>query len=136
MRVGGILEPAPHVADLARSAGSYRRPFGFGTLLESERLVAVGVAGRNVLPLFPRGGTAEPLATSGGVIPPHGGSGHVHLAFSIAAADLGGWRSHLGADGVPVESEVTRPGGATSPDFRDPDRHLVELIAPGFWAIY
>ena len=70
------------------------------------------------------------------MVPPHGGSGQLHLAFSIAAADLGPWRGRLEAEGVPVESEVSWPGGATSLYFRDPDGHLVELITPGFWAIY
>jgi catechol 2,3-dioxygenase-like lactoylglutathione lyase family enzyme len=107
MRVGGILETALHVADLARSAGFYPRLFGFDTLLESERLVALHVEGRYVLLLFPQGGTGEPFATPGGVIPPHGGMGPLHLAFSIAAADLEGWRDRLGAEGVPVESGVS-----------------------------
>jgi catechol 2,3-dioxygenase-like lactoylglutathione lyase family enzyme len=136
MRVGGILETALHVLDLSRSADFYRRLFGFGTLLENERLVALDVVGRNVLLLFRQGGTAEPFATPGGVVPPHGGSGQLHLAFSIAADDLGPWRGRLEAEGVPVESEVSWPGGATSVYLRDPDGHLVELITPGFWAIY
>ena len=136
MRVGGILETALHVADLSRSAEFYRRLFGFGTLLENERLVALDVAGRNVLLLFLEGATTEPFVVPGGVIPPHGGSGHLHLAFSIAAADLGPWRGRLESEGIPVESEVSWPGGATSLYFRDPDGHLVELITPGFWSIY
>lgn len=49
MRVGGILETALYVADLPRSSEFYRRLFDFGTLLENERLVALDVAGRNVL---------------------------------------------------------------------------------------
>jgi catechol-2,3-dioxygenase len=53
MRVGGILETALHVTDLVRSAEFYRRFFGFETLLANERLVALDVAGRNVLLLFP-----------------------------------------------------------------------------------
>ena len=58
------------------------------------------MAGRNVLLLFRQGGTAEPFATPGGVIPPHGGSGQLHLAFSIAADDLGPWRGRLESEGV------------------------------------
>jgi catechol 2,3-dioxygenase-like lactoylglutathione lyase family enzyme len=135
-KVGGILETALHVADPARSAGFYRRLFGFSTLLESDRLVALDVAGRNLLLLFLEGGTAEPLALPGGVVPPHGGSGPLHLAFSIAAADLEAWRGRLGAEGVPIESEVSWPGGATSLYVRDPDGHLVELATPGLWATY
>ena len=136
MQVGGILETALYVADLPRAAEFYRRLFGFGTLLDSERLVALDVAGRNVLLLFLAGATTEPFAVPGGIIPPHDGSGQTHLAFSIAAADLDPWRAKLASEGVAVESTVTWPGGAVSVYFRDPDEHLVELITPGFWAIY
>jgi catechol 2,3-dioxygenase-like lactoylglutathione lyase family enzyme len=136
MRVGGILETALSVADVKRAAEFYRRLFGFGTLVESERLIALDVAGRNVLLLFPRGGAAEPFAMPGGVIPPHGGSGQAHFAFSIASEDVEPWQRHLESEGVPVESVVSWPGGARSIYFRDPDGNLAELISPGFWAIY
>ena len=99
-------------------------------------MIALDVAGRNVLLLFPRGGTAEPFAVPGGVIPPHGGSGQAHFAFSIASEDVEPWQRHLESEGVPVESVVNWPGGAKSIYFRDPDGNLAELISPGFWAIY
>ncbi|APW62809.1 VOC family protein [Paludisphaera borealis] len=137
MNVGGILETALYVADVPRSAEFYRRLFGFGTLLDSERLVALDVVGRNVLLLFQAGATSEPFSLpGGGVIPGHDGSGRNHLAFSIAAEDVEPWRRRLEAEGVPVESVVTWPGGCRSLYFRDPDNHLVELITPGFWPIY
>jgi catechol 2,3-dioxygenase-like lactoylglutathione lyase family enzyme len=136
MRLGGILETALSVADVKRAAEFYRRLFGFGTLVESERLIALDVAGRNVLLLFPRGVTAEPFAVPGGVIPPHGASGQAHFAFSIASEDVEPWQRHLESEGVPVESVVSWPGGAKSIYFRDPDGNLAELISPGFWAIY
>ena len=63
-------------------------------------------------------------------------SGRSHLAFSIAAEDIEPWRERLAGEGVAVESTVSWPGGASSLYFRDPDQHLVELITPGFWAIY
>lgn len=135
-RVNGILETALYVADLPKSAAFYRRLFGFDTLLESERLVALDVAGRNVLLLFLAGATAEPAKMPGGVIPPHGGAGPSHLAFSISAEDVAPWEQRLAAEGVAVESVVDWPGGARSLYFRDPDRHLVELMTPGFWSIY
>jgi catechol 2,3-dioxygenase-like lactoylglutathione lyase family enzyme len=136
MQVGGILETALHVADPFCSAEFYRRLFGFDVLLESERLVALNVAGRNVLLLFREGATLEPLTVEGGVIPPHGGSGHLHLAFSIAAQDVEPWRQRLGSEGIAVESVVNWPEGGQSLYFRDPDDHLVELAAPGIWPIY
>lgn len=134
-RVSGILETALNVKDLAKSAAFYRRLFGFSTLLESDRLVAFNVAGRNVLLLFPEGRTGEPFATPGGVIPPHGGYGRNHLAFSITAEESTAWEEQLKSEGVAVESVVTWPGGARSIYFRDPDGHLVELMTPGFWAL-
>ena len=136
MQVSGILETALYVADPAAAAAFYRRLFGFGTLLESERLVALDVAGRNVLLLFRRGATGEAVATSGGVIPGHAGTAPTHFAFSIAAADVEPWQARLAAEGVAVESVVTWPRGARSVYFRDPDGNLAELITRGFWATY
>ena len=136
MQVSGILETALSVEDLAASAAFYKRLFGFDTLLDTERLVALNVVGRNVLLLFRKGATDEPAAVPGGIIPPHGASGRSHLAFSVPDGDVGPWEARLKAEGVAVESVVTWPGGARSVYFRDPDGHLVELISPGFWAIY
>src|SRR3954468_17164893 len=107
MRVGGILETALYVSDIKRAAEFYRRIFGFPTLLESERLIALDVAGKSVLLLFPEGGTTEPFPVPGGVgvIPPHGGSrGGYHFAFSIAAVDVEPWQRRLESEGVVVES--------------------------------
>jgi catechol 2,3-dioxygenase-like lactoylglutathione lyase family enzyme len=134
-RVRGILETALTVADPSRSAAFYRRLFGLEILLENERLIALSVAGRDVLLLFRAGSTSEPFAMPGGIIPPHGASGSSHLAFFIAAEDLVAWRARLASENVPVESVVTWPTGTTSLYFRDPDSHLVELITPGFWPL-
>jgi catechol 2,3-dioxygenase-like lactoylglutathione lyase family enzyme len=134
--VSGILETALYVKDLHAAAAFYRRVFEFTTLLESDRLIALDVAGRNVLLLFKEGATSQPFATPGGIIPSHGGAGANHFAFSIAAEDLPGWQGRLGAHDVPIESVVNWPGGAQSIYFRDPDENLVELMTPGFWRIY
>ena len=138
MQVGGILETALYVSDIRRSAEFYRRLFDFPTLLESDRLIALNVAGKSVLLLFPEGGTTDPFPVPGGVgvIPPHGGlRGGYHFAFSIASEDVEAWQGRLESEGVEVESVVTWPGGAKSIYFRDPDSNLAELITGGFWAI-
>src|SRR5438067_478604 len=109
MRVEGILETALYVSDPAVAAAFYRRLFGFGTLLESDRLVALDVAGRNVLLLFRRGATGEPFDTGGGVIPAHAGAPPTHFAFAIAAEDVEPWTERLTAEGVAVESVVSWP---------------------------
>jgi catechol 2,3-dioxygenase-like lactoylglutathione lyase family enzyme len=135
-RISGILETALYCADIAKSAEFYRRLFSFRTLLESDRLIALDVAGKNVLLLFQAGATQQPAKTAGGVIPPHGATGPSHLAFSIGADDLAPWERQLVAAGVEIESTVSWPGGAKSLYFRDHDEHLVELLTPGFWSIY
>ncbi len=72
----------------------------------------------------------------GGIIPPHNGSGELHLAFAIAAAELEAWERRLSEKAIAIESRVTWPGGGRSLYFRDPDRRLVELLTPGCWPIY
>jgi catechol 2,3-dioxygenase-like lactoylglutathione lyase family enzyme len=135
-KVNGILETAIYADDLLRSAGFYRRVFEFETLLESERLIALDVAGRSVLLIFKSGATREPFETPGGTIPGHCASGATHFAFSIGAEDVQSWLGWLKSVGVAVESTVKWPKGAESIYFRDPDGHLVELITPGFWRGY
>ncbi len=136
MRINGILETALYVADPAVTAAFYRRLFGFTTLLESERLVALDVAGKNVLLLFRIGSTGEPFDTGGGIIPGHDGRSPTHFAFSISAEDVELWRAKLESEGLAVESVVTWPRGAKSIYFRDPDGNLAELMSPGFWSTY
>jgi catechol 2,3-dioxygenase-like lactoylglutathione lyase family enzyme len=131
--VQGILETALSVRDVQKAAEFYRRVFGFETLLDTERLVALDVVGQSVLLLFKAGATDEPFTTAGGTIPGHGMSGRSHFAFAISAEDVASWQRHLESAGVKVESVVNWPGGAASVYFRDLDEHLVELITPGFW---
>jgi catechol 2,3-dioxygenase-like lactoylglutathione lyase family enzyme len=134
--IHGLLETALYVTNLQEAAAFYRRLFNFDTLLDSERLIALDVVGRNVLLLFQEGATSEPFATSGGVIPGHAGSGPSHLAFSIEIDELVQWKLRLKSEDVALESTVAWDGGAISLYFRDPDKNLVELITPGFWRTY
>ena len=88
MKITGILEVALHVADPAVTAAFYCRLVGFTILLESDRLVALDVAGKNVLLLFRIGTTGEPFDTGGGISPGHAGVSPTHFAFSISAEDV------------------------------------------------
>ncbi len=134
--VTGVLETALYVEDLDRTARFYEKTLGFRRLDGDARFCAFGVAQRQILLLFKRGATTEPIPTPGGVIPPHDGTGQLHLAFSISAAKLPGWEKHLQASGIAIESKVRWPRGGQSIYFRDPDQHLVELMTPGCWPIY
>lgn len=134
--ITGVLETALHVDDLERATRFFTGVLGFALLRGDDRLRALSVAGRQVLLLFQRGGTAEPVVLPGGVIPPHDGSGQLHVAFAIAAADWEPWRQRLAEAAVAIESVVHWERGGSSLYFRDPDQHLVELVTPGCWPIY
>jgi len=119
------LETSLYVETPERSARWYETIFGFEVVARSDRLWALGVAGRQLLLLFKKGASTD-----------HDGSGELHLAFSIAASDLDSWEQWLAENGVAVESRKTWEYGGCSLYFRDPDRHLLELATPGVWSIY
>lgn len=125
----GILESSLYVDDLDRAAAFYRGLFELELLVGDDRIRALSVAGRQLLLLFKRGGSSARNT-------PHDGSGPVHLAFSIPAADLPAWEDRLREHGVIIEQVTDWERGGRSLYFRDPDGHLLELATPGVWAIY
>jgi len=134
--IGRVLETSLYVDDLARSIGFYQRIFGLDALMADDRFCALNVSSQQVLLLFVKHATTEPIATPGGIIPPHDGEGRMHLAFTIAKEDEAAWTEHLKAADIAIESRVAWPRGGFSLYFRDPDGHLLELVSPGCWEIY
>jgi catechol 2,3-dioxygenase-like lactoylglutathione lyase family enzyme len=134
--VGRVLETSLYVDELPRSIDFYQRLFGFEKLVADDRFCALNVRDQQVLLLFRKRGTLEPVVFPGGILPPHDGDGQTHLAFTIAAGDEAEWTRSLSASNVAIESRVTWPRGGFSLYFRDPDGHLLELVSPGCWTIY
>lgn len=133
LEVKGIGEAALHVEDLQRSIQFYEDLLGFKRILGDDRFCAFRVSDEQTFLLFKKGGTLEPVELPGGVIPPHDGSGHLHLAFLIGQDDFSRWEARLDSKGVAIESKVQWGSGARSLYFRDPDGHLIELGTPGIW---
>ena len=131
--IEGLLETSLYAHDLKRTAAFYRDLFGFGTLVDSPRLVAFEVASRHVLLVFQKGATESDLVEARGTIPGHDGSGRLHLAFAIRAADLEAWRRRLADRGVAIIGEYRWPRGGTSLYLHDPDAAVIELATPGLW---
>jgi catechol 2,3-dioxygenase-like lactoylglutathione lyase family enzyme len=131
-----ILETALYVDDLERAAAFYAQVLGLKPLYGDDRLRAFDVGGKSVLLLFRRGASLTAARMPGGTIPPHDGSGPLHLAFAIPAAELPDWERRLESRDIPVEGRTDWPRGGRSIYFRDPDGHLLELATPGLWAIY
>ena len=72
----------------------------------------------------------------GGVIPPHDGTGPVHVGFGVDVAELSRWEEHLNTHRVQILTQMNWPRGGRSVYFRDPDGHLLELLTPGVWETY
>ena len=135
-KLDAVLETALYVDDLARAIDFYTDVMQLQALYQDSRMCAFSVGDRNVLLLFPRGGSLETVHMPGGTIPPHDGSGPLHVAFAITKEQLVEWEAWLAQHNVAIEGRTTWKRGGESIYFRDPDGHLLELATPGLWAIY
>ena len=132
----GVLETALYVDDLDRARRFYEHVMALPRLFADDRLCAYDVARRSVLLIFRRGASLQTAHLPGGTIPPHDGSGPLHIAFAISADALPQWEEHLGRHAIAIEGRTDWPRGGRSIYFRDPDGHLLELATPGLWATY
>jgi catechol 2,3-dioxygenase-like lactoylglutathione lyase family enzyme len=135
LRVDGIVETCINVAEINRAREFYQFLFNFEAMVSDERFCALR-AGPDVLLLFTQGGSNDPVAIRGGIIPPHATRGPGHLAFAISSDALETWRTRLRECGIEIESEVQWERGGASLYFRDPDANLLELATPGVWPNY
>ena len=134
--VNGVVETALHVENVAKSSEFYQSLFELEYMAGNDRFCAFKAGPKQVLLLFQKGGSTNPIEVTGGLIPPHDGAGHLHMAFAISEDRFDEWLLYLRNHEIPVESQVKWPLGGRSIYFRDPDGHLLELITPGCWSAY
>lgn len=134
--ITGIVETALYVDDLARARAFYEDVLGLKLIMSDNRFCALEAGGQSVLLLFVRGVGLEPVSMPRGVIPPHDGSGPLHMAFAIPAEALDDWEKRLADRNVPIIGRAEWPKGGRSLYFRDPDGHLLEFATPGLWPVY
>src|SRR5688572_16861543 len=104
--IRGVVETILYTDDLARATTFYRDVLGLRLMKgDGERFQALDAGASRVLLLFKRGGTLTPQPVpTGGVIPPHDGSGPLHIGFAIAAVDYDAWCERLLTCGIAIES--------------------------------
>jgi catechol 2,3-dioxygenase-like lactoylglutathione lyase family enzyme len=133
--LNGILETSLYTDHIDRARAFYEGVLGLQPMFCDSRLTAYAIE-RNVLLLFQKGTTEQPVKLKDGNIPGHGGSGELHVAFPIAKEELGSWIDHLAQNGVSIEGRNGWSRGGESIYFRDPDGNLLELATPGLWSVY
>jgi catechol 2,3-dioxygenase-like lactoylglutathione lyase family enzyme len=135
-QLDAVLETALYVDNLDRAVRFYTDVMELKPLYQDSRMCAFNVGGKSVLLIFPRGGSLETVHMPGGTIPPHDGTGPLHIAFAIPKDHLAEWEARLAQHNIAIEGRTQWKRGGESIYFRDPDSHLLELATPGLWAIY
>ncbi len=130
MKAREILETSVYADDLDAAERFYGGVLGMEVITRVPGRHVFFRCGARVFLVFDAARTLE-----AGVLPPHGARGPGHVAFAAAEAELPGWRDHLRAHGVEVETEFDWPKGGRSLYFRDPAGNSIELATPGIWSI-
>ncbi|RZS82602.1 glyoxalase/bleomycin resistance protein/dioxygenase superfamily protein [Phyllobacterium myrsinacearum] len=132
MQPSGILETALYVTDIDVAARFYTDILGLDVILRAGDESVFFRCGAGVLILF----NAEKLAErpKGGLpIPAHGAKGPGHVCFRATRDEISGWKCHLEANGIAIETEFDWPNGARSLYFRDPSGNSIEFAEPALW---
>ena len=123
-----IKETCLYVTDLDRSRQFYNGKLGLTVIGEVKDRHVFFRAGESVLLCF-----LPEASRKGGNLPPHFGTGQLHLAFEVSRDDYNSWKSKIEAIGIPIEQEYDWGHGYLSFYFRDPDQHLLEVVMEGMW---
>lgn len=134
--IGGVLETALYVDDMARTVEFFSNLLGLEVMLQTDRLTAFDAGGRSVLLAFARGASQADVTGERGTVPGHDGSGPLHMALRIDADAYDAWKARLEAHGVTLRGEMSWPAGGRSLYFEDPDGHVLEFATPGLWRNY
>lgn len=134
MRITGVHHVTLISADLARTTAFYRDVLGLALAREAVNDDDPGArhfwfstdAGDP-----PAAGTIISFLEYPAMAPGVQGTGATHhLALSVGTAEeVGAWRDYLRSRGIPT-TEVFDRGGLTSVYLRDPDGHILEIVAP------
>ncbi|MEX0966332.1 MAG: VOC family protein [Bacteroidia bacterium] len=123
-----IKETCLYISDLDAAWDFYHKKLGLPVISRVEGRHIFFRAGASVLLCFIAGATRNEEN-----LPPHFASGNQHFAFECKAKDYKAWKELLQEKEITIEHEQDWKNGRQSAYFRDPDRHVVEIVQPGIW---
>ncbi|AKD03487.1 VOC family protein [Pontibacter korlensis] len=128
MDIKKVKETCLYVKDLEVTKRFYHDKLGFKVIGEVGGRHVFFRAGASVLLCF------NPHASRKSInLPPHFGSGQLHLAFEVEKEQYEPWKKKVEELGIAIEQEYDWGGGFLSFYFRDPDEHLLEVVMEGMW---
>ncbi len=129
MKVRRVLETCLYCRDLAAAKKFYGDVLGCRLSAEVADRHIFFKLDEAMLLIFNPDATMSP----GSEVPPHGAYGEGHVAFAVSEREFSRWQAHLKRKNVPIEAQVTWPGGGRSLYFRDPCHNSIELTTPRTW---
>ena len=131
-----ILESALYVTDLTAAEAFYTDILGLTLLGKVDGRHLFFRCGSGVLLIFNAEATRIPPAPDARLpVPPHGAVGEGHLCFAATTAEIAGWKAHLEAKRIAIESEFEWPQGGRSIYIRDPSGNSIEFAEPRIWGL-
>ncbi len=128
MEFAKIKETCLYVTDLKQSKDFYHGKLGLPIISEVPGRHLFLRAGSSVLLLF-----ISQVSRQSTEVPPHFGSGQLHIAFETTPEEYSGWKYKVQAEQIPIEHEHDWGNGYLSFYFRDPDQHCLEIVMTGMW---
>ena len=128
LRINQIKETCLYVADLARTEQFYAETLNLPLIGKSPGRHVFFRAGASVLLCFNSAITANDEH-----LPPHDGVGRLHFAWEVPSEQYDAWKKFITEKEIVIEKEVLWRKSIKSFYFRDPDKHLLEIVTPGLW---
>jgi catechol 2,3-dioxygenase-like lactoylglutathione lyase family enzyme len=125
-----VKETCLYVGNLVKSREFYEGKLGLPCIGIEEGRHIFFRAGSSVLLCFISEASSS-RADKG--LPPHGATGHIHLALEVEPSSFSLVKRELQNKGIIIEYEQQWKNGFESVYFRDPDQHLLEIVPKGLW---
>ncbi len=128
MEITQVKETCLYITDIDHSYEFYHSLMGLPVINRVDGRHIFFRAGTSVLLCFIAAATAKDVH-----LPPHFGTGTLHLAFEVEPADYESSKQKLKDSGIEIIHEETWRPGIKSIYFHDPDGHLLEIVPKGMW---